>query len=88
MSVRGTNKTCGDSLAVIGDSLAVIPKPSHQAKDHDGHEIDANNQMIVIMVMNMIIIVTSVMPAKWKRRETSLVPVIWSHTSLKTKEIS
>jgi len=30
VSVRGTNKTCGDSLAVIGDSLAVIPKPSHQ----------------------------------------------------------
>ena len=58
VSVRGTNKTCGDSLAVIGDSLAVIPKPSHQAKDHDGHEIDANDQMIVIMMKIMIILIT------------------------------
>ena len=58
VSVRGTNKTCGDSLAVIGDSLAVIPKPSHQAKDHDGHEIDADDQMIVIMMKIMIILIT------------------------------
>ena len=58
MSVRGTNKTCGDSLAVIGDSLAVIPKPSHQAKDHDDHEIDADDQMIVIMMKIMIILIT------------------------------
>jgi len=32
VSVRGTNTTCGDSLAVIGDSLAVIPQPSHHVK--------------------------------------------------------
>ncbi len=57
VSVRGTNKTCGDSLAVIGDSLAVIPKPSHQAKDHDGHEIDADDQMIVIMMIMKIMII-------------------------------
>ena len=36
VSVRGTNTTCGDSLAVIGDSLAVIPQPSHHAKVNGG----------------------------------------------------
>ena len=58
VSVRGTNKTCGDSLAVIGDSLAVIPMPSHQAKDHDDHEIDDDDQMIEIMMKIMIILIT------------------------------
>ena len=42
VSVRGTNTTCGDSLAVIGDSLAVIPQPSHHAKV-SGDDDDDNN---------------------------------------------
>ena len=43
VSVRGTNTTCGDSLAVIGDSLAVIPQPSHHAKvNGDDNNFDDN----------------------------------------------